>query len=226
MNFYKHHIGDYDSHTQHLSWSQDCAYRRLISAYYLRERPLPADLQLIFRMAKATRREEKAAVTQVLLWFFTQSDSGEYHNTRADKEINQYQAQCEANRNTSRKRIELKSILESKTNRSPNQNQIPEPKPERTNTSTDEPTRAELAQDPFDEIESQNPDDYPDIPAKPKVEKTKPREKWWIDHDSIDREGRKYGVVARSGEDYPSFKDRIFQEINRRRNLDNGKPSA
>ena len=30
MNFYKHHLGDYYKDTVHLSWMEDCAYRRLL----------------------------------------------------------------------------------------------------------------------------------------------------------------------------------------------------
>ncbi len=71
MKFYKHHIGDYDAHTQHLTWSQDLAYRRLLSAYYLRERPLPNDMPLIYRLAKAHEATQKAAVRYILKQFFT-----------------------------------------------------------------------------------------------------------------------------------------------------------
>ena len=30
MNYYEHHIGDYDADISHLSWAEDMAYTRLI----------------------------------------------------------------------------------------------------------------------------------------------------------------------------------------------------
>jgi uncharacterized protein YdaU (DUF1376 family) len=41
VNYYPFHIGDYASATRHLSWDEDCAYRRLLDAYYTSEKPLP-----------------------------------------------------------------------------------------------------------------------------------------------------------------------------------------
>ena len=48
MNFYKHHLGDYDGHTAHLTWTQDLAYTRLLREYYRREAPIPDDLKAAF----------------------------------------------------------------------------------------------------------------------------------------------------------------------------------
>ena len=147
MNFYKHHIGDYDSHTIHLTWSQDLVYRRLISAYYLRERPLPNDFPTLCRMIRATESTHKAALKFILSQFFTlqvpvasaigdatgdtvSGYTGSWHNSRCDKEIEQYQAQCITNRSNARS-----------PNRSPNRvangipNQIPEPEPEETKSN-------------------------------------------------------------------------------------------
>ena len=42
MNYYPFHIGDYASHTRHLTLMEDLAYRRLLDLYYLHERPLNA----------------------------------------------------------------------------------------------------------------------------------------------------------------------------------------
>ena len=43
MNYYPFHIGDYLSATRHLSWEEDCAYRRLLDVYYTSEKPLPIE---------------------------------------------------------------------------------------------------------------------------------------------------------------------------------------
>ena len=39
MNFYPFHIGDYLSHTSHLTDEEDLAYRRMIDLYYQTEEP-------------------------------------------------------------------------------------------------------------------------------------------------------------------------------------------
>ena len=39
MNYFSFHIGDYAAHTQRLSLMEDLAYRRMMDAYYVAERP-------------------------------------------------------------------------------------------------------------------------------------------------------------------------------------------
>ena len=39
MHFYSFNIGDYASHTRHLTPMEDLAYRRLLDIYYLHEQP-------------------------------------------------------------------------------------------------------------------------------------------------------------------------------------------
>lgn len=86
MNFYKHHIGDYASHTAHLSWLEDCAYSRLLRLYYRTEKPIATDRKLVCRLIGARASCEKAAIESVLLEFFTLCDDG-WHQKRVDEEI-------------------------------------------------------------------------------------------------------------------------------------------
>lgn len=84
MNYYPFHIGDYAAHTQRLSLMEDLAYRRLIDAYYLAERPLsgsPSDIARDIGMM-----EQLESVKYVLSKFFEAKD-GEFSNARCDKEI-------------------------------------------------------------------------------------------------------------------------------------------
>lgn len=76
LNYYQHHLGDYAAATQHLSWDEDCAYRRLLDQYYKRELPIPADLKEACRLARATKPPQKRAVEKVLREFFTLTDTG------------------------------------------------------------------------------------------------------------------------------------------------------
>lgn len=89
MNYYEHHLGDYDGATAHLSWLEDCAYRRLICLYYRTEAPIPADMKQACRLVRASARQEREAVEQVLREFFELRDDG-WHNARCDADIEAY----------------------------------------------------------------------------------------------------------------------------------------
>ena len=86
MNYYPFHIGDYVSATRHLSWSEDCAFRRLLDVYYTSEKPLPLELRAVCRLVMATSEEQREAVQVVLEEFFQRTDAG-WVNRRADEEI-------------------------------------------------------------------------------------------------------------------------------------------
>ena len=74
------------SATRHLSWEEDCAYRRLLDVYYTTEKPLPNDLRAVCRLVSATTESQREAVSIILNEFFKQSESGWICN-RADAEI-------------------------------------------------------------------------------------------------------------------------------------------
>ena len=97
MNFFKHHIGDYDSATMHLSWDEDMAYTRLMRVYYRDEKPLPLDTRQVFRLVRASSKTQREAIEVVLTEFFQKQDDG-WHNKRCDEEVSQAQAQAEINR--------------------------------------------------------------------------------------------------------------------------------
>lgn len=97
MNFYKHHIGDYDQATRHLSFVEDAAYSRLIRKYYAEERPLPVSVEKIQKLIGARSKEEKKAVLTVLEEFFELRDDG-WHNSRCDEELGTAMAKAERNR--------------------------------------------------------------------------------------------------------------------------------
>lgn len=89
MNYYEHHIGDYDQATAHLTACEDGIYSRLIRWYMASESPLPADVKLIQRRVRAHTREEKNAVVAILEEFFEITDDG-YRQHRCDEEIERY----------------------------------------------------------------------------------------------------------------------------------------
>jgi uncharacterized protein YdaU (DUF1376 family) len=85
MRFYSFHIGDYASHTRHLTLMEDLAYRRLLDLYYMNERPLNARSADVARAINM--REHEAEVATVLGEFFELVEGSGWVNRRADEEI-------------------------------------------------------------------------------------------------------------------------------------------
>lgn len=85
MHYYQFHIGDYKSHTHHLSLIEDLAYRRLLDHYYLHQSPIKQ--REISR--QIGMREHEQEVLTILEEFFVSTDQG-YINPRADKEIEHF----------------------------------------------------------------------------------------------------------------------------------------
>jgi uncharacterized protein YdaU (DUF1376 family) len=99
MHYYQFHIGDYISHTRHLSLMEDLAYRRLLDFYFLHENPIKhRDIARQIGM-----REYEEDVITVLNEFFISSADG-FVNPRADKEIKQYKEFSEAGKRGAAKR--------------------------------------------------------------------------------------------------------------------------
>jgi uncharacterized protein YdaU (DUF1376 family) len=92
MHYYQFNIGDYVSHTRHLSPIEDLAYRRLLDAYYLTERPLSVGLTSVARQIGL--REYEQEVGMVIQEFFVLGEHG-WTNNRADKEIAHYKSKVD-----------------------------------------------------------------------------------------------------------------------------------
>ena len=84
VHYYQFNIGDYQSHTAHLTVEEDLAYRRLLDWYYLHETPIPLEIDEIARLIRMRTHTDCIAI--VLREFFEKTDLG-WINTRADKEI-------------------------------------------------------------------------------------------------------------------------------------------
>ena len=139
MNFFKKHIGDWIRDTAHLSAVEEGIYSRLIDQYYSREKPLPVDIKAACKLARASSKNERLAVSYVLDSYFTLKENG-YTHDRCDSEIKYYVANANKNlangklggrpRKTSMKSTEpetqwvnsglcLGSVLETQTIRQP-----------------------------------------------------------------------------------------------------------
>jgi len=101
VNYYKFHIGDYQSHTAHLDPLEDIAYRRMMDWCYLHERDLPLDIE---KIAKAIRmRSHCDCIEYVLSEFFQLSENG-YINKRITSEVEQYQSKSQKARESAEAR--------------------------------------------------------------------------------------------------------------------------
>ena len=84
MHYYQFNIGDYQSHTAHLTDIEDLAYRRLLDWYYLHELPIPLDLTETSRQIRM--RSHSVRIASVLQEYFERTDDGWIHH-RANKEM-------------------------------------------------------------------------------------------------------------------------------------------
>ena len=116
MIWYKFHLGDYITHTLHLSDAEDLAYRRLLDLYYMSEKPIPLDAEAVSRKI----RLDLDITESVLSEFFEKTETG-YRNARCDAEIAKYQHQVETNRSLGKRGGRPKKT-ESETESKPNHN--------------------------------------------------------------------------------------------------------
>ena len=99
MHYYQFHIGDYKSHTHHLSLMEDLAFRRLLDHYYLHEAPIKQrDIARLIGL-----RDHEQEVLTVLDEFFVSTEHG-YIHTRADEEIAKYRKLSEDGKRGAAKR--------------------------------------------------------------------------------------------------------------------------
>jgi uncharacterized protein YdaU (DUF1376 family) len=143
MHYYQFHIGDYASHTRHLSLIEDIAYRRLLDFYYLHEQPIKQrDIARQIGM-----RDQEQDVLTVLNEFFVSTDVG-FVSPRADKEIQHYHSKVEQASKAGKASAERRSNIRS-TDVQPTNNHKPitinqEPKKKATVVAAPEGVSSEV----------------------------------------------------------------------------------
>jgi uncharacterized protein YdaU (DUF1376 family) len=207
MIWYKFHIGDYLTHTVHLSDAEDLAYRRLLDLYYMSEKMIPLDTDAVARKI----RLDLDITESVLGEFFEKTETG-YFNSRCDAEVAKYQSQVAVNRALGKKggrpktridkgsaKDESESETESKPNDNPKKIQIQK---KNINTSSK-----------FDEFWQLWPS------SKRKVAKSE-CEKKWLKHDLdmvADRILSQVAILKRSDQWVSGFDPAPLTYINQRR---------
>lgn len=97
MKYYSKHIGDFATATRLLSLTERGAYNELMDYYYASEKPLPADLDALCRIAGAFSEQERAAVDKVSKQFFENVDGQLFHE-KIEEQIVAYNEEAEKNR--------------------------------------------------------------------------------------------------------------------------------
>jgi len=119
MHYFQFHIGDYKSHTHHLTVIEDIAYRRLLDHYYLHEAPIKQrDIARQIGM-----RDHEQEVLSVLNEFFVSTEEG-FINARADRAIAEYHGKKEQASKAGKASAERRSNARS-TDVQPTTNQEP-----------------------------------------------------------------------------------------------------
>ena len=101
MRHYARNIGDLAAATRGLDLMHRGAYDALLDAYYLNERPLPADVRECYLLADARSPAERRAVDACLARFFTLHADG-YHQKRCDTELARWMEKSESARASAR----------------------------------------------------------------------------------------------------------------------------
>jgi len=102
MHYYQFNIGDYASHTQHLSELEDLAYRRMLDYCYLNEIGLPESVEEVARLIRM--RTHCVCIADVLQEFFTLHSDGVWRHGRVDQEIEAYRDKSDKARKAASKR--------------------------------------------------------------------------------------------------------------------------
>ena len=122
MIWYKFHLGDYITHTTHLSDAEDLAYRRLLDLYYMSEKQIPLNTESVSRKI----RIDLDITESVLGEFFDKTENG-YFNHRCHVEVAKYQAQVANNQRLGKlggRPKKTESVSESEPNGNPKKIQI------------------------------------------------------------------------------------------------------
>lgn len=105
MYYFKLHVGDYYASTLELSADEHGAYLMLLMAYYRSERPLPLSMKEIYRIARSTTDDHRAAVDYVLGRYFEKRADG-YYNERCEYEIDVARGKVDKSKKAARARWE------------------------------------------------------------------------------------------------------------------------
>ncbi|MDO5541742.1 MAG: YdaU family protein [Acinetobacter sp.] len=137
MNYYQHHIGDFNNATRYLTLVERALYRDLIEMYYDSEKAIDAsDFERLARRLLCRTDEEKTALRFVLSEFFELVDNT-YVQSRCEREIAEYHAKKEQQSKAGRASAEKRSNRKAPSVNSPNKENNTPVQEESNECSTD-----------------------------------------------------------------------------------------
>jgi uncharacterized protein YdaU (DUF1376 family) len=140
MHYFQFNIGDYASHTRHLSLLEDLAYRRLLDLYYLKDGQIYGDEADVAR--QIGMRDHVPDVAQVLQDFFCIGEDDRWTHDRCDAEIAHFREKSEKASNAGKASAKRRSN-ERSTDVQPTNNQ----EPITNNQEPDLPSKEDMSSD-------------------------------------------------------------------------------
>lgn len=113
MHYYQFNIGDYVSHTAHLTNDEDLTYRRLLDLYYQTEKSF--DVADLPKVARKVKSNEETVMLILHEFFEFNTNDNSWHNKRADSEIKSYQSKADSARKANQIRWGSERHLKSDT---------------------------------------------------------------------------------------------------------------
>jgi uncharacterized protein YdaU (DUF1376 family) len=107
MFYFQFNIGDYQSHTAHLTEMEDLAYRRMLDWCYLHQKSLPVEISDIARLIRM--RSHTDSIASVLREFFESTADG-WVNRRVQQEIERFAEKSEKARKSAKARWDANAL--------------------------------------------------------------------------------------------------------------------
>jgi uncharacterized protein YdaU (DUF1376 family) len=149
MHYFEHNIKDYRADAFTLTMIQHGAYRQLIDQYYLNEKPLTLDLEVLCADLLVRGEDEKKAIVFILGKFFSKTEDGYVHK-RCNTVIQAFKEKSDKNRNNAVKRwskVKDANALPQECERNANQEPLTINKETKTQVNTPEGVDTDLWND-------------------------------------------------------------------------------
>lgn len=149
MHYYEHNIKDYRADAFQLTLIQHGAYRQLMDQYYLKEVPLPLQLEDLFNDLLIRGDDEKNTTLYILGKFFDKTEDGYVHK-RCRSVIQEFKAKADKNRdnaNTRWNKVKNANAYPNECDRNANKEPLTINNKQKTKVSTPEGVDEHIWQD-------------------------------------------------------------------------------
>jgi len=204
MHYYQFNIADYRKDTTHLSPLEHYIYRQLIDWYFLDEKPINKDLNIVLRRINLNVLDCEHLLENVLIDFFTEKEDG-FHHKRIDAELNEYKEYLDKQSRNGKKggrppkiktqnnpplNLANPNLTQKKPNQEPlttNHKPLTKDQEILSENSSEIPTPSKQIKIPYQEIVSLYHNEMPLHPRIEKLDSTRKSyiKRLWLDIDDI-----------------------------------------